>query len=705
MMVEMFGTNGMTGAASVDCLLHGPNTSASNRTACQFWDPNHGIAKHRRFGTVGQPAGRRVVRIDVVDELEWRNLWNSSDRPPIWLDGAVAVLRKQSATFFAKFHAAGGHIDELVFDTELFGPHPRNQSDPLPPLKQFTPGFWSEPTQQPASAALSALGNASYIRQQLRAGWTEIQLDPRFPQALSELQEQGFIVDASQPHYLADAMVRFADTPEGILAQLPRSKGGNPNRAIYDQWLMGKRSLYMYTAFIEPALKFFPELHSSNYHYSRGRNDGKYCVFSDLNMLSCLAGPGAVGYSLQAPSINLGAPVTQAFGNTNWSYGVQLVRTSLNIGIAEAVQGFTGSDEEYLDGFNPMRRAAYLVRANALAAPPGSATPAPVKPWIHTRHYVQGPRAFAYNPLARLDYWHEALFHFALSGSPAFYFFNPNDCQIMDPLGNPLPEDIVALSDNLAELTRLAGCAKREWKIDSRPPRLRDNMMLTGMSLSTGAAPPHTLWRLTAPPLPNNKSVESITVAGAGGALVVTGLALQGPEQTQRPSNGTRSCSLNFPAAHIVPGKVSVQLGVWIRQPPEAAAPFTQCGSWREHVYDDATVRRNSVKTDDTRVANTAFGHQRYPGAVRSSDTAADWLRNRVSNRHPSRLHRDAQLHTGLSAVGSGARVYKLATDFGADPTGIVDATPAFARALATAWANAKGTNSSNQQHEPDLAG
>ena len=124
-MVEMFGSDGMTGAASVDCLLHGPNKTAGNRTACQYWDPNYRI-KHRRFGTVGQPAGRRVVRIDVVDQLEWRNLWNSSDRPPIWLDGAVAVLRKQSAAFFAKYHAAGGQIDELVFDTELFGPHPRN---------------------------------------------------------------------------------------------------------------------------------------------------------------------------------------------------------------------------------------------------------------------------------------------------------------------------------------------------------------------------------------------------------------------------------------------------------------------------------------------------------------------------------------------------------------------------------------------------
>ena len=229
-------------------------------------------------------------------------------------------------------------------------------------------------------------------------------------------------------------MVRFADTPAGVRAQLPRGKGGNPNRAIWDAWLMpvmGKRSRYMYTAFIEPALAYYPSMHSSNYHYSRGRNDGEYCVFSDLGSLACLAGPGAVGYSLQAPSLNLGAPVTQAFGtNTNWSYGVHLVRTALNISQGEAVEGFGGNDDEYLDGFNSMRKAAYLVRANVLAAPPGSATPAPVKPWIHTRHSVQGPRAFAYNPLARLDYWHEAVFHFALSGSPAFFFFNPNRCNI-----------------------------------------------------------------------------------------------------------------------------------------------------------------------------------------------------------------------------------------------------------------------------------
>ena len=418
-------------------------------------------------------------------------------------------------------------------------------------------------------------------------------------------------MDASQPYYLADAMVHFADTTDGVRAQLPRSKGGNPNRAIWDAWLMGKRSRYMRTAFIEPALAYYPNMHSSNYHYSRGRNDGDYCVFSDLGMLACLAGPGSVGYSLQAPSINLGAPLTQAFGGcTNWTFGVQLVRTALNISQDEVIQGFSGSDDEYLDGFNSMRKAAYLVRANVLAAPPDSATSAPVKPWIHTRHYVQGPRAFAHNPLARLDYWHEAVFHFALSGTPAFYFFNPNYCNIMNPLGNPLPEDISALSDNLAELTRLAGCAKREWKTDSRPPRLRDNMMLTGMSLSfETAAPAHTLWRLTAPPLPNNQSVESITVAGAGGALVVTGLTLQGPEQKQRPSKGSRSCTLNFPAAHIVPGRVSVQLGAWIRQPPGAAVPFTQCGSWRERVHDNATTLAPAVslKMDDSGSLNASW--------------------------------------------------------------------------------------------------
>ena len=59
---------------------------------------------------------------------------------------------------------------------------------------------------------------------------------------------------------------------------------------------------------------------------------------------------------------------------------------------------------------------------------------------------------------------------------------------------------------------------------------------------------------------------------------------------------------MNFPAAHIVPGMVSVQLGVWIRQPPGAPAPFTQCGSWKERVHDrhcdDASSSTVSLKMD-----------------------------------------------------------------------------------------------------------
>lgn len=208
----------------------------------------------------------------------------------------------------------------------------------------------------------------------------------------------------------------------------------------------------------------------------------------------------------------------------------------------------------YFHGFNQMRLAAYQIRANALAAPPGTAISASVKPWVvscqgdcqpfhpllyfvlylafgiactavrvrihlcmcvdayyvrthpvrfllsvlvlltsikllktsgvrvqHNQHYIRGP-PYATNPHARLDYWQETLFHYALSGSGEFYYFNPIDCDSsVSNLGDPVPRDIEVLSATLAELTALAGCVKRSWVVDSRPPRVRDNMVLTGM--------------------------------------------------------------------------------------------------------------------------------------------------------------------------------------------------------------------------------
>lgn len=125
---------------------------------------------------------------------------------------------------------------------------------------------------------------------------------------------------------------------------------------------------------------------------------------------------------------------------------------------------------------------------------------------------------------------------------------------------------------------------------------------------------------------------------------------------------------------------------------------------WPLHVLE--TVSTTSTNTSSLQPLHVVIKHDDDPESAGraspmppqhlQSSTAAsalparivsDWLRNRASNRR--RLQ---------EASPARARVHRLATDFGADQTGLVDATPASARALAEAWANEKGTNSSKQQ-------
>jgi hypothetical protein len=47
--------------------------------------------------------------------------------------------------------------------------------------------------------------------------------------------------------------------------QPPVSAGGNPNRAIWNQYLMERRSSYWRSAFVEPAKQFWPDVVGSNY--------------------------------------------------------------------------------------------------------------------------------------------------------------------------------------------------------------------------------------------------------------------------------------------------------------------------------------------------------------------------------------------------------------------------------------------------------
>ena len=298
---------------------------------------------------------------------------------------------------------------------------------------------------------------------------------------------------------------------------------------------------------------------------------------------------------------------------------VKLLRAALNISASERVDGL-GKDD-YTSGFNRMRLNAYQIRALSLAAPPWSEAPAPVKPWLHFRGTLHGPPGGLFDPVVRLDYYPELVFHYAMSGAHDFYFFNPSQCKNETPPNGlwPVADDLRVLSESLAELTSLAGCAfvERNWVADTDPPRLRDHVMLTGMRLGPKESA-HSLWRLTIPTRSDNRTAASLLSTTATGALNVSGLSLQGPSGTQ-----IDGCDLVLPGAQVLTApSVSSELGVWIQQRHGAALPFTQCpGGWMQP-WINASSGRRLVKTDDIVGDLKALAGLRHAGDLTDEEFA-----------------------------------------------------------------------------------
>ena len=159
-------------------------------------------------GTQLQPVGRRALHIkgaDVALVWDWADniaplhglqkhcaqpasahrQWcpRSAQRngvcpfPGIWWPHGTAALTAASTQYFRAFAAAGGVIDELVQDTEIGEDH------------------WSSKITGDTSEQAMLCAN-------LR--WAAIEADPRWPQALSELEARGFAMGAGQT--LAEAM-------------------------------------------------------------------------------------------------------------------------------------------------------------------------------------------------------------------------------------------------------------------------------------------------------------------------------------------------------------------------------------------------------------------------------------------------------------------------------------------------------------------
>jgi len=72
----------------------------------------------------------------------------------------------------------------------------------------------------------------------------------------------------------------------------------------------------------------------------------------------------------------------------------------------------------------------------------------------------------------------------------------------------------------------------------------------------------------------------------------------------------------------------------------------------------------------------------------------SEWLQRRELTPHPTRTPTPP-------TQGGGGGLYRLATDFGADPTGKADASDAIEKALTTIWAHPPAQASSGQWMMP----
>ena len=81
----------------------------------------------------------------------------------------------------------------------------------------------------------------------------------------------------------------------------------------------------------------------------------------------------------------------------------------------------------------------------------------------------------------------------------------------------------------------------------------------------------------------------------------------------------------------------------------------------------------------------------------------SEWLQRRELTPHPTWTPTPplATTQGGPRPQGGGGGLYKLATDFGADPTGKADASDAIEKALTTIWAHPPAQASSGQWMMP----
>jgi hypothetical protein len=201
-----------------------------------------------------------------------------------------------------------------------------------------------------------------------------------------------------------------------------------------------------------------------------------------------------------------------------------------------------------------------------------------------------------------VDFYQEEVFHAALIGADAFFYFNPWSGYVNGVRATGADHELVAAL--LSELDLMVGCVTRQWFVDVNIHRWSDSFHLSGALL--GDSPNRTaVWRFSPRALPAGVSSPlGMVHDGGSGTLVVSPVLL---------TNESEPCSLIFAGGAVLQartargGSVVAPAGVWIGA-ASVGGVAVRCSGRMDRSWP---LRHHAMKTDDVDTITVRVGESR----------------------------------------------------------------------------------------------
>ena len=532
----------------------------------------------------------------------------------VWWDGAVAARRAQSMLFFPALRAAGGHLDEVTQDSEQQA--------------------WGTRVPEPPNVALPPANRSAALRC-IRARWNAIQADPRFETLLPTLDAAGFILphDAGRnPGALADILVPFSAS-----GAASKDQSHNMQMIAWNSAMSTRMSQYWYRAFGEAAQRSFPALRVSNFGLVQWSPE--FCVIDQSGSEGCRAGKGStfgLNNAVQTPSFYTQMVEFQCHpdASNRSDHSRDPASCVANPGIDIGLHHFDGVAFGALprSGYSMLLLHLQRARTRMLANPAAT-----LRPWLAFKSF--SPREWDFLPdSGPTDYYQEEVFHAALVGSDAFYYFNPWEGYVGGT--RAVMRDHVLLSAVLNELGSVMGCTARTWVTDVNIHSWTDSFFMNGVHLEQPDNESVVVWRFTPKvPLPAGVASALDMARILPGEQVEVGpvfLGGDGSNGTQPGADIGTACTLVFLHAHILvvapmeDGSLPAPAGVWVST-ADTGGVAVRCQltsttrTWPLlKTDDDDSAAAQVIFEAGTRMATGFFPCTRVPSAIRLSHGDSD---------------------------------------------------------------------------------